>query len=126
MTKKDNPNMGRPPKDPTDYEPNKATRKKRATAREKFEPYVDAAVETIVAGMTGGADPNELRAAREVLDRVFGRPAQEHVFIGDSDKPPIRVDSGVYKNTKKEDLHAAARLLLQARNSRKANGEQIH
>ena len=107
-----NAGKGRPTKDPTDYEPNETTKAKRVAIAELLTPQVGLAVETIKKGAEGTADRTQLSAANMILDRVYGRPAQEHVFVGDDDKAPIRVDSGVLRQVKTEDLLAAAKALV--------------
>ena len=73
--------------------------------------------ETVEKAAKGQADRTQLAAAKEVLDRVFGRPAQTHIVQGNDDAPPVRFDSGALNKAPLSEVVAAAAALMKARRS---------
>jgi hypothetical protein len=67
--------------------PNKATAKLKALAQK----HTAAALKTLASIMKGGdTDSARVAAAKELLDRGYGKPAQA-IVGGDEDSHPIRV-----------------------------------
>ena len=67
---------------------NKATRPLKEAARE----YTEAALNTLVSVMAGGDGVTataQVQAAREILDRGYGKASQ--VIAGDEDGGPIKI-----------------------------------
>jgi len=73
---------------------------KSATIRERLEPHVQTAIETMVAIMSDPNHPQARAAAQDVLDRVFGKAVQPTV-TADLNKPAADAST--------EALMAAAR-----------------
>ena len=77
-----------------DRELEKAGRAKlRATAHALAQSYAPAAVRYLgkLLKDESASHSDRLKAARELLDRAFGRPAEDHTWRVANDSAPLRV-----------------------------------